>query len=38
MIMRIFGSSFQLSLGDLRLQFGFSLESDQSGGREDLSS
>lgn len=36
--MRIFGSSFQISLGDLRLQFGFSLESDQAGLREDASS
>lgn len=38
MIVRIFGSSFQLSLGDLRLQFGFSLESDAAGRREDPSS
>ena len=38
MIVRIFGSSFQLSLGDLRLQFGFSLESGQGGDREDASS
>jgi hypothetical protein len=38
MIVRIFGTSFQITLGDLRLQFGFSLESDFAGHREDLSS
>ena len=38
MIVRIFGSSFQISLGDLRLRFGFSLESDPGAHREDLSS